>query len=800
MALVFGLNRIRLVAALSPVWVGWPSAFWLAAAGGTIGALSALWLARRSDRTRAWHLLGALQLALPWGFLIVLPMPWVEADGRLRAFPTGAMPAAALTLVLIAYLDLLRRWSRAQEEHGGRAWSGVLSPICFAAAILVFRLTPALPAHVPLDDYHYGEWALPWWTWASEGMLPFRDYVPARGLVNYSNGAVAALLGDPSSPFIQMCSPLVVAVFFVAALAATAGLVGTPQAAAMFALIPFSDRLTDIDFVATALLMVGWRTFDRGSGLRWSLAWIAVAIPVFLFAPGQALLLAVATAPLLLWQMGRAVVTAPRLSRNFAIGTTALLAGAVLLTALGPMLLGAWRYVVENGAVVGPAYGVDWSLSVGTLGAGSYWLAEAVRSSFILVPIACVALLGGRLLDRDWARAGRLAVVAVPVLLLGLLYIPRAAGRIDPGAPSRLFVASIWMQAMLLPVVFHAAWGSRQWPSILAFAVFVMGALSSIAGGVDLRVLAPRAIPSAPVPATLIKGEAFGLPALGLADVDPLHLTRLVRLRRAIDALLEPGETYLDLTNRNTNYFYFNRRPPIESGAPYNLPNEAQQVRAIRRLEAAPVPVVLAQADSMLHDGGPPSVRDHAFYRYVVQRYLPVRIDGYIFLIRGDRLTRASALAERASGQLDAVTLLDQVFRPPPLELLPAAWGQSWESLSEDATFVRSLSVTGAGGLRLDGGIAGRDAGLLVLETSCDPAPTGSQITVSWIGNVPSGEIRFRSGARLVVPLDASPRWLLAQQVTALQLQSSNAACGPAAVLRAELWQRRVAEVTDPRR
>jgi hypothetical protein len=672
----------------------------------------------------------------------------------------------------------------------------VLSPICFAAAILMLRLTPAVPAHVPLDDFHYGEWALPWWTWASEEMLPFRDYVPARGLVNYTNGAVAALLGDPTSPFIQMCSALVVATLFVAALAATAGLVGTLQSAAMFALIPFSDRLTDIDLIATTLLMIGWRNFHSGSGL-WSLVWIMAAIPLFLFAPGQALLLAAATLPLLLWQMGRTALAAPRVFRHVAIATTALLAAAVLLTALGPMLLGAWRYVLENGAVVGPAYGVDWRLSVGTLGAGSYWLAEAVRSSFVLVPIACIALLGAPLLDRDWARAGRLAVVAVPVLLLGLLYIPRAAGRIDAGAPSRLAVASIWMQATLLPVVFYAAWGSRRWPAILAVAAFVMGALSSIAGGVDLRVLAPRAIPSAPVPATLINGEAFGLPALGLADVDPIHLTRLVRLRRALDALLEPGETYLDLTNRNTHYFYFGRRPPIESGAPYNLPNEAQQVRAIRRLTASPVPVVLAQADSMLHDGGPPSIRDHAFYRYVVQRYTPVRIDGYIFLIREDRLARAAALAEPVSGRLDAATLLDRVFQPAALELLPAAWGQSWDRLRENATLVRSLEVTGTGELRLAGGVAGRDAGLLVLELACEPAVARSQMTVSWLGDIPAGAMQFRGDARVVVPLDASPRWLLAPQINALQLQSSNAACGPAAILRAELWQRRIAQVTD---
>jgi hypothetical protein len=799
-ALMVGGNRLRFVAEQSPVWSGSPSAFWLALTGGALASLAALWFARRSQYTYARHLLGALQLPLPWAFLIVLPMPWMDGNQIVRAFPLHWLPLVAFVLVAIAYADLLRRWLGGHDEASAGSWTQVLSPVCLAGVILMFRLPGTPAAYVPPDDYHFGEWVLPWWSWTSEGLLPFRDFVPARGLVNYTNGALAAWLGDASASFVQVCTPLVMAAWFLTAVWTTAGIVGPLAAAAMFALMPIEGRLTDIDLAIFALLVTGWRTFESRSGLRWAIGWLIAAIAAFLFAPGQGLLVIIATMPLLMWQLGRGVLEDPRAVRRRAVVALALLVVAAWLTPLGPMLLGAWRYVSEHAAVASVAHGVEWRLSFGTQGAANYWLAEAIRTSFIIVPIVCIAVLGGRIANRDWAGAGRLAVVAVPVLLLGLLYIPRAAGRIDPGAPSRLAIASIWMWAALMPIVLHAAWGSRRWPAILAITVFVMGALSSMYGGVDVRVLTHRAIPSAPAPGTLINGEAFGLPSLGLADVEPAHLTRLLRVRRTLDTLLDPGETYLDLTNRSAHYFYFARRPPIESGATYNLPNEAQQVRAIRRLEAARVPVVLARADSMLHDGGPPSLRDHPFYRYAVQRYAPVRIDGYVFLVRDDRLARLAALHDSTVHHDDTAVLLDEAFAPPSLEQIPAAWAGSWERLQNAAVHVRTVAPDASGEWSLETPLAGREAGLLVLELVCEPdAARSSEMTVSWAGDIPGGVVRFRGGSRLVVPLDAAPRWLLSQRITGLQLRSSNdAGCGAGAVRRVELWQRRLAAITDP--
>jgi hypothetical protein len=114
--------------------------------------------------------------------------------------------------------------------------------------------------------------------------------------------------------------------------------------------------------------------------------------------------------------------------------------------------------------------------------------------------------------------------------------------------------------------------------------------------------------------------------------------------------------------------------------------------------------------------------------------------------------------------------------------------------------FVREIGPS-SGTWTLDTPLAGGDAGLLVLHTSCAAADApASQLRVSWTSEIPSGVITFQAGPRLVVPLDASPRWLLARQISALHIRASDrSACPASAVVRAELWQRQSAAITDPK-
>ena len=132
--------------------------------------------------------------------------------------------------------------------------------------------------------------------------------------------------------------------------------------------------------------------------------------------------------------------------------------------------------------------------------------------------------------------------------------------------------------------------------------------------------------------------------------MDSAHLARLSGIRRVLDSVLDSGETYLDLSGRHANYFYVNRRPPIETGSIYNLVTEGQQRRAIAALRKERPPAILVRADNVHHDGARLSLRANLIYRYVLLEsgHKVVKIGEHVWLLRADRIGRTSGLDVRS--------------------------------------------------------------------------------------------------------------------------------------------------------
>jgi hypothetical protein len=293
-----------------------------------------------------------------------------------------------------------------------------------------------------------------------------------------------------------------------------------------------------------------------------------------------------------------------------------------------------------------------------------------------------------------------------------------------------------------------------------------------------------------------------GIPALGTGVMDPAHVGRLSETRRLLDDVLDPGETYLDLTNRHAQYFYFDRRPPIESGAIYNLVAEGQQLRAIAALRRDRPPAVLVSSDNILHDGGPAGLRAPLVYRdaLLAPGYAQVVTPRQLWLLRVDRLARLPADGKFRVLDVDGSPSgpLNAVLRPPPLRGIPAAWGRSANRLEAAMALVggpagarpsvvESAVPQGRGRYRVDGrapavvldvaawNVDGRDGGILSFEFDCERT-----------GALPSMEIRWASAGqdcseeasvqleghegRLMVPLDASPAWLLARKIRVIRI------------------------------
>ncbi len=826
------INRLSAVMSHSLLWTGEPASLWLIAGGALTGFSIGLWclMDDRRDSSRLAMALVASQCLLPWGFLLAIPTPWISGTTVTFGVPTGRILGVTLALIAFGYLDLGRRARRLLRSSSRASDSAVdefrsLSPIAIIGALFFIKAFPVNLAVLDADDYHFGELLTPWWSVVSAKAVPFWDHVPARGLVNYASGLASALLFDGTATGVVAATPFLSALTLLGGVVSLGSLVGLLPAAGAFLLMPVWGSVSQIDVVNSAFLAalcVGYREMRPVS---WLLLWAGAALLAFLWAPAQGSALILATAPLALWQLWRAW----QADRNELLRQAALflVAAAVLftLTPLGRMTIGAVRYGAENASVGAAAHAVEWAAGAGAVTPLNLWLFEGVRTSWIVVGLAAVAALIAGWTGGRQGRRKDVWLVALPVALLALIFIYRAAGRIDPGSVSRLGFASIWMTSLLLPIVLHAAWGPERWPAILALSTLGAGLLAPALAPVSLRAVATRALEAVRPPSDAQRASLAAFRNIGWGALPSENETRLTTLRQVLDILLDEDETYLDLTNRNAHYFYLGRRLPIEAGALYNLPSDSQQLRAVQALKAKPVPVVLASADSMLFDGGPQSYRAYAIYRYLIWRYVPVKIGALTFLIAPERLAR---LEERTDVRLEAndpAMLLDEVFRLAVVHALPRAWGESWSQLALQAERIMTLptaeGVTGVDVEAIDSGrykvagpspsllwhlphgLDGRNAGLFTFEFACANGGPMVVLELAWAvaGQQPDPEtsVTLQSGARLVVPLDAAPRWLRARDIDTIRLRLPQpATCATFTVTNLEFWQRKIARATDP--
>ena len=109
---------------------------------------------------------------------------------------------------------------------------------------------------------------------------------------------------------------------------------------------------------------------------------------------------------------------------------------------------------------------------------------------------------------------------------------------------------------------------------------------------------------------------------------------------------------------------------------------------------------------------------------------------------------------------------------------------------------------TAAAALTWDlGGLAGRDAGMLTFDYTCQ-APANVALEVRWAvpgaAPDPMASVRFQAAPRVAVPLDAAPRWLLAPAVGTLEIHVPDpGTCPQFSLSNATLWQRRIAAEAD---
>ena len=725
------------------------------------------------------HLLSAVQVGLVGFYALLFPACFRLPDGSVfREHVTWGFKVVLTLVAALAAADTVRRISKTRQ---GESWTRALSPLALFAVVIALRLPATAPAVVPSDDYHFGEQLLGAWSWTHQGQTPYVDYFPAHGLLEdaldgFFSGwfldGTASSMREAGREVLAFCALPV----FVA-LCASTGSVLLPFVVVLF----LGGRLGW--FLFTPLLF-----FLHGNSLQerprlWLTVWM-LSFPLLVLAiPAQGLLLSASTGPIALWLVWRELKRGALRRLLLVLWAAAGLLVTAVVTHLYRPLWGAIRYVLENSSINQAAYGDAWNNSWpprGTVSGGM----ELLRSSWMVVPSIALLILLDQMRSRE--RTAARIWPAVTTLLLSLLMLSYTMGRIDPSGLSRPGAYATFAWLVLVPLLVWQTLNADGRVLVLLGLAFLGGAFRWSTPAWDALVAAIAPAVSTP---ELFDGAAHGLPALGRGVVDVQHRDRLARLDAVLRKHLRPDETYLDLTSHSADYFYLNRRPALGVTAIYNLAPLPQQRRELEHLTAGLPRLALLEGENINHDGGGMGLRTPLLFRFVLGHYVPVAEDGFIVGVAG---TMQSA---------EQAVLMDTAFPAPDLQSLPGAWGRSEPALRRRLGPIHSLEAfrlpsTASSVLEMDVsglGLPGKDAGIFRFGFRCVDQLPGSSLRVSWVGDgdaTGSLKMTATTGAMLV-PLDASARWLTLKQPQLLRISLEPAnACSSWRILEPGLAQR----------
>jgi hypothetical protein len=755
------------------------------------------------------HLYAACAIAvgsagLPVLFLLLYPSRFTLPSGELFTYPSTASLSIAIgVLAAWAWWDIGRRVLLPRRLAGADPAS-VLSPVAFFALVVALRYGQTIIPSVPSDDFHFGERLLGWWTTLRFHALPFVDYAPLHGLLEDDvGGYLSSLFFDGSAATIGESDRLMLVGLALATYMAMLRVTGS-VALAFAAALMLGGRAAW--FALAVLFCLAADASLSARPARWLTAWL-VAAPLVVFAvPAQGVIAMAATAPLAFYAAFRWWTSgAPRL-RSWPVAAFVALAVAAVATPFGAMLFGALRYLVDFGPVNQVAYAIPWQVSL-LPEAHPTFVAELVRMSWIAIPIVAAALLA--FFPRGDARRPTVVATALPALLFSVALVPYTMGRIDPSGISRPGVVAVLGWSIFVPLMVWAAVGARAVPAAVLVAALGAGAL----GGTPMLLPLAHAGESRSFADDPRKAVAAGLESMGMGRTDDRHRARLLKLKATLDALVPPGETYLDLTGHTADYFYLQRPPALRVSAPYNLVPVREQGRAIDTLSRAPPSVALLEAGNLDFDGGTLALRAPLMFRFVLDTYQPYERDGVVLGRLRDGARGVPRLAE------SELALLDRIYAMRHLQWIPVSWGRSLDTLARKMDPVavaldespHSLHDLAADGTSLR--VVGPDpflsydvsarlieppqAGLLKFDFACTKRTAQPRLQLFFWGDAEggpteSGSFYFNAAdGTMIVPLDAYPRYLNLATLRGLRFDLDNAeACSAISIRNVGLYQR----------
>ncbi|MGA7617455.1 MAG: hypothetical protein WBX15_20005 [Thermoanaerobaculia bacterium] len=609
---------------------------------------------------------------------LLLQSSWFRSGVAHAGWPSFALVAGSPLLVSL----LLRKIDSSTWFEIGRVERAALALLVLFVFPVVAIVDPSITTTYAseqrprVDVFEDGHSLLP----ASEmvaGELPYRDVVPAHGLISdglldaVSIRAGARSIGDvlEKRAFVAESNGAVIYLLGLAASGSGAvGLLGFYLTRLLFPSLGFIRVIPSLIALAMACMAVRRRR-DR---------WFAAAGAVIVLAAltsldfGLYVLIAVAVLALRSAVVRRAFRPVVMLVAGISAVAVIVLIAFVATGITGDFFRSTFHEIPS----VSAAYLLDFTVP------------DAVKGKSLLALLA-------RLLDRDSLR-----ILGWPlaVLTLAVLLAAPFRRRREP-----LIGMLVWVS------VAGVSWAERHHdyfmfvlPTVLIVATVLMLRsrrheirLAGIASAVALAVAAQPT--SYLVMTTMIRTHAASRES-GWTDIweiprarfalFPLPSADAIReMKTFIDRELRPGETWLDLSNAPILYYLFDRRCPVRQVEPAMYSTESLQRDVIRRLERdRSVRAVLVRFPSGTEgiDGLSNRERVPLVWQWVEQNFHPeFQGAGVEIWIRDDALTspwepryRRSAAADSRDGlpvPTEALVSLPPSFLPPQPTSVAAA-------------------------------------------------------------------------------------------------------------------------------
>jgi hypothetical protein len=729
-------------------------------AGLVCASLYLWWRRTVSGLPRLLHILQFMLLAF---FLLLLPSPVNTGTAFVHALPLGRLLTLVLFLILIGAWDIARRRQRSSGTAAISPWAVFA---LFLGCHVFFRGNQIGSGYLPglLTNYYELNTRLSgFWMMMNGWQSLFKDAQITYGLYDVAGMASGWLFFGEKTSFSAMIGLRILFPLALKGILFALAIRRMPMYAA-FLLLFFVEGRGSIVLLCLLLLSAP-ALFCRPA--RWLIVCgcVSVFLPFACIPHGAISVLA--SLPAALFQL-HALYRKDRGQFVTVLVFGGLLLFMVAVWPFGEHLHGYLRASIENAVVNAP-----WAANTFT---EQFTLSDFPALLLYFIPpllAFCVAhcLIKTQPRKRDAAFLGVLLIGFV--LIYEFVAISYAFSRMD----GRAFARNGQVVFAMLGVLTLFLYPFRERARMYVGFLLLLLVLSTFSG--SILVMLPSLTQPALVEKTQIleDGKDFDVPNLGRGifhsqDFLPEEKT----LRGALDRVLAAEETFLDLT-MEPHYFPVARKAWLEYPNYFVYPGDKPQLRSLETLAAKDIRVSLLDS-SIAYDFSPVNLRAYYLYRYALLNGLPWEVTPKkTLLMPAGHFARAGLEAPDAE---TALRLLDQQFPERDLGRLPAVWGRGYARFQDSLGLIVDFKRASAGekSVQWTGTFAplrGRDAGLLLLDVKL-PFRQMS-LTVEWHdAGIPAGDNRVSfmayNGINLV-PLDASPRWLLADQLEFVSVETA---------------------------